>query len=193
MASDAIRSFIAVPIPKNIKSALAAASEEAFGDIRHVRSVRPQGMHITLKFMGDVKRDILDRIGAALVSIVWKCKPFSVKAEGIGAFPNLKNPRVLYTPLTGETQSLIDMAADLDKALAAFGIAPGNRPFAPHLTLARVKAPKQLGLVRKRLKTLEGVLFGEFRVEELILFRSDLRPEGAHYAPLAGARLGVKK
>jgi RNA 2',3'-cyclic 3'-phosphodiesterase len=193
MASDAIRSFIAVPIPNNIKSTLAAAFEETFGDIQHLRSVRPQGMHITLKFLGDLKKDLAHRIGASLGAIVWNRRPFAVQAVGIGGFPDLLNPRVLYTPLIGETQSLIDMAADLEKALAEFGIAPENKPFEPHLTLARVKTPKQLGLIRKRLKALKGVSFGEFRVEELILFRSDLRPEGAHYAPLASARLGVKK
>ena len=190
MPGNVIRSFIAVPVPGSIAKAMANAAHEAFGDIDHIRMVNPRSMHLTLKFLGDMKKDVLDKIGDVLSDIACRRSSFAVKAAGIGAFPNLKNPKVLFVPLTGETEALIDMAARLEKALIPYGIDPEKISFKPHLTLGRVKAPKQLGLIRKRAKTFENVSFGDFRVEELILYRSDLRPEGARYTPLAGARLG---
>ncbi len=190
MAGNTIRSFIAVPIPDDLRRALGAGAEKSFGDINHVRTVRPGGMHITLKFLGDIKKERIESIGRVLSIVAGKNSSFTLKSEGIGGFPNLKNPRVLFAPLIGDAQKLIQMAADLDAALEKLGFEAEKRPFRAHLTLARVKTQKQLGLIRKRAGALEKKIFGEFKVEELILYRSDLRLEGARYTPLAGARLG---
>ena len=187
---EIIRAFIAVPVPEGVRAELARAASEVMGDIPTVRGVLAGSIHATLKFLGDFDLANLGRISELLRLIAQKNQPFRLKVEGVGGFPNLDNPRVIFADLVGETDRIVRLAAEVDKAAAALKYPPEKRPYSPHLTLARVKAPKQLGLLRKRLHTLENRSFGELPVEEIVLYRSDLRPDGARYTPLAGARLG---
>jgi RNA 2',3'-cyclic 3'-phosphodiesterase len=189
MPGEIIRAFIAVPVPEPVRAELARAAGETMGDLNMVRPMVAGGIHATLKFLGDFDLANLNRTTDLLRLVAKKTAAFRLTVQGVGGFPDLEYPRVIYADLAGETDRIIALAAEVDKVAVALGYKPETRPYSPHLTLARVKAPKQFGLLRKRLRALEGRSYGEMPVEEIVLYRSDLRPEGARYTPLAGARL----
>lgn len=184
-----VRVFIAVPIPAALRRILAETASAAFGDMPNIRAVPARSMHLTLKFLGDIETEAAHNLGQALSLLARQHQAFSLEAQGVGGFPDLKSPRVLWVGLTGEAQRLIDLARAVDRMVSELGFPEEKRPFTPHLTLARLKSAKQMGLLRKRVDALKDRSFGVMPVEEIVLYRSDLRPEGARYTPLAGARL----
>jgi len=183
-----IRAFIAVTLAAPVVEEIAkvrAALLAAKGDVRWTRI---EGLHLTLKFLGDIARNQIEPILAALREALGEQPPLQVRAQGLGAFPNLRRPRVVWVGLTGE--GLKELSETVETALMPLDFPPGEREFMPHLTLGRVRSLRGWERVLAVVKEYEQTNFGESRVEQVTLYQSELRPDGAVYSPLGSIPLG---
>lgn len=188
-----IRTFIAVDVDNAIIARLAALQQELKRADVSVSWSRPEGMHLTLKFLGNVPEERISAIGGALREVAAGWKPFRVSMEGAGGFPTLRRPRVLWIGIREGREALIALAGTVDTALAGLGFPPEDRPFSPHLTLGRVKAPARLEDLTAQIESHARERFGEMTVNEIILFQSELSPKGAKYTPLRRSALGGER
>ncbi len=158
-----------------------------------VHWVRPEAIHLTLKFFGDVPEADLPGIEAALAEAAAASRPLQLSMVGLGVFPNARRPQVIWTGLGGELEPLQALQAAVDAQSAALGFPPETRAFVPHLTLGRVRGPLRpadhLPLMA-HLSAHRADWFGEFSAGALSLVRSDLRPQGSVYTTLSAAALG---
>jgi 2'-5' RNA ligase len=190
---EEIRSFIAIELPQNVKDGLAVLrSELEKAEHTFVKWVAPEGIHLTLKFLGNIPFKQIAQITKAMEEATQGVSPFHLEISGLGAFPNLKQPRVLWVGISGEVDKLSSLQQNIDSALASFGFVEEERPFVPHLTLARI---------RQGASPLERKTFGELLmsssfetryplvVDSISLMKSQLTPEGAIYTCLAIAEL----
>jgi 2'-5' RNA ligase len=183
------RTFIAVPLPQPVLATAAALQALLRGQGLRFKWVRPEGMHLTLKFLGDVDPDRVPEIGQALLAAAGTMAPFTLNARGLGVFPGTRKARVLWMGLEGQLDPLMALQAAVESELSRIGFAADERPFKAHLTLARIKAPIRLSLPEPLLSKVEKDESGPFTVERICLFRSELKPTGAVYTRLAEAEL----
>jgi 2'-5' RNA ligase len=187
-----IRSFLAIELPKPILRKI----EEVQGDLRlthaDVRWVSPEKIHLTLKFFGNIEESRIDSIFKSIEEPVQNTLRFSVKVQGIGAFPHLKNPRVIWMGLVNGREVLTSLQKQIETQLEKIGFQPEDRPFQPHLTLGRMKSSRGKEELVGRMEKHKEEEFGDFQVGRLVLFKSDLRPTGPIYTPLRELKLGGK-
>ena len=180
--AETIRAFIACEFPKTIKSAIGNVQENLKSYRLKVRWVRPENIHLTLKFLGNIESAIVRRIAGAISESVKGYDPISISAKGIGVFPSLKRPRVLWAGLAGETDALRQLHRNLEDNMDRTGFPKENRHFKGHLTLGRFRGradPKQL---IDAIKALEGFQSEPFVIDHLVLFQSELFPAGPLYS-----------
>lgn len=177
-----IRSFIAVDMPHLEK--LIGLLEKLRSSQARLSVPKDQGMHVTLKFLGDIQEDAVARISNSLGEIASKAKRFEVEIIGTGAFPNAKAPRVLWVGLS-DGGRLSELSAEIDAAMAEFGIPREKRPFKPHVTVGRVKSMHSVEDAISILREYASVSFGKFTVSDIRLKKSTLTPSGAIYEDLA--------
>jgi len=183
-----VRAFIAIDLDPGIKTALEALVRALKPTRADVRWVGPPGMHLTLKFLGEIDAGRADRIGQVLSIVVGRHAAFPLRLEGTGAFPSERSPRVLWAGLAAEPR-LLALQSDLETALEAEGFDREARPFSPHLTLGRVKGPARMREAMAELERHRGDVFGGMTVRKLTLFESRLLPQGAEYRIVAEAGL----
>lgn len=179
-----IRSFIALDLPEDTRKRLAALQELLKRSRARVRWVNPSSIHLTLKFLGNIHPTQVDDIAATAALTVRNEHPLTLYAKGLGAFPSLRKPRVIWVGLQGQVERLGGIQARLEKALQPLGFAPEKRPFRPHLTLGRIKDRGGLENLVDALAALDVPEFNSFDADEIILYKSDLRPTGAIYTKL---------
>lgn len=192
---ELIRAFVAVELPLDITANLARAQErlKPAGD-GFVKWVRPEGIHLTLKFLGNVAAPKIDEIGLALGEVASRVAPFVLHIERPGVFPNWRQPRVAWVGLGGEVDRLLELQRQVDQALANLGFPPEARPFSPHLTLGRLKEGTSSGQRQQfgeSVAQMEVEALVRFSVQAISLMRSQLNPAGAIYSRLASALLGA--
>ena len=180
-----IRSFIAIGIPETILQAIGKAQETLKGYDLGIRWVRKEGIHLTLKFLGNIGWDDVEEIQVAMKEAAKDFSPFTVRAEGIGVFPDLKRPRVIWVGVSGEVEGVRALQKDLESRLNGLGFPREKRSFKGHLTLGRVKGRLDVARLTKALEVLEGFRTESFTAQSVVLFQSDLRPNGAVYSKLA--------
>lgn len=172
-----IRAFIALNLPDDIKRIVVATGEQLAPALpeRSVRWVKPNAMHLTLRFLGETAETLLPAVGQALDAAVAGRTAFTLHLDGLGVFPNTKRPRVLWLGLA-PTAALGQLKAAVDAALLPLGWAAERGPFTPHLTLGRVRDGQ-------RLTAPDGIVVpaASFPVTALHLIESDLRPDGPRY------------
>lgn len=186
----AIRSFLAFEIPQAMKEAIAGVLEEVRRSKLNIRWVKVDNIHLTVIFIGNIREEDLPEIREAVDQIHPKYGPFQLSLKGLGLFPNARRPRVLWVGLDGDTQRMSDLKGDLQRGLKAFGLKDEKREFRPHLTIGRFRKPGRGD------SSLEDILsrYADFRgspceLDELILFRSELKPGGAEYTRLGSWNL----
>lgn len=188
-----LRGFIAVKTP--------GAWDEKLGELqRHLKSkfgsgefrwVKPGQIHITLRFFGWVTTLQAQEIAQLLGPICSAHHPFDLSCEGLGAFPNVTRPRVLWAGLKGDILGAALLQKEITAATSPFGEPPEDRPFKPHLTLARIKDS-----ARKQATDLEHAIARGFKIDdpwtvtEVLLMQSHLSPEGSTYETLGSFQLG---
>lgn len=160
----------------------------AFGG-KQVRWVRPEGMHLTLHFLGDIAREGTDRIDAVLAEEAAKVGPFRVRFRGLGAFPHFKRPRVFWVGLEAG-EEIAALHRGIGRGIEPLGYRVEKRSFRPHLTLGRVRSLDGIDPLLRAMQHEEGQDFGEGEIREVVLFQSELGPGGARYTPLHQRSLG---
>jgi 2'-5' RNA ligase len=186
-----IRSFIAIDLSAPVRAALQRLRDQ-FAQLKcEVRWVRVEGVHVTLKFLGGVEPDRLEQIRATLAAAVADQPALQMRARGLGAFPNLRRPRVLWVGLEGE--GLAELATCVEEAMSRLDFEPERRGFTPHVTLGRVNGMRGWSRVEELFKAHLSDNFGECIVDAVTIYRSTLRPDGAVYTPLWTIPLGRNK
>ena len=134
--------------------------------------------HLTLKFLGEIDPARVPSLAGALREALRGVPAFSVTLEGVGAFPSSERPRVVWAGLTEGRDGVVGLAARVEAAAESAGFPRESRPFAPHVTLLRVRGPRDLAAAHRLLGELDGQRFGTSVVSEVVLYKSELRPEG---------------
>lgn len=184
-----MRTFIAIELPHHIADALGKLQEILRFPKLNIRWVRPESIHLTLKFLGDITPEAVGPISRTLSESARNYSPLSLSAKGSGAFPGIKNPRVIWVGLTGEVPRLKLLQQTLEENLAALGIEKEKRSFKGHLTLGRIKGPVDPIKLNAALNKAMDFRTEPFLADRIILFRSDLRPTGPVYTKIASAAL----
>ncbi|UCD89736.1 MAG: RNA 2',3'-cyclic phosphodiesterase [Desulfobacterales bacterium] len=185
-----IRSFIAIKLPDSIIAAIREIQEDIRANGFKLRWVRPENIHLTLKFLGDITEGGIENVTTAIYNSVKPYAPLSLCAKGIGVFPGIKRPRVVWIGVAGQIESLIGLQGRLEEALELLGFEKEKRPFKGHLTLGRIKHridPKRFGDI---LKKHVGFTSETFYADEVILYKSELKPTGAVYTEIVNVPLG---
>ena len=192
--SAEIRSFIAIELPEEVREGLARLRSELERDEhRFVKWVDPGGSHLTLKFLGNIPFKQVTEITKAIEEAAQGISPFHLEISGIGAFPNLKQVRVLWVGISGEVDKLSMLQQNMDSALAALGFAKEERSFVPHLTLARIRQGASPSERRSFGDLVGSTIFEDkyhIKVNAISLMKSQLTPAGAIYTRLSVVGLG---
>jgi 2'-5' RNA ligase len=184
-----IRAFIATNIDSRIIREVAETIVQLRRAIPEVRWVAPDNIHLTVKFLGDIDPSRVDPIANALEQALTLFPRFTINAKGLGVFPDLRRPRVLWVGLEGG--QLAKLAAQVEVALEPLGFLPEARGFQPHLTIGRW--PRFGGRAKNLLEELERWKchdYGASKVETVTLFQSVLKPDGALHQPLRVVAIG---
>ena len=179
-----IRSFIAINIPAKIRNRLKKIQDELKKSNVALRLVRPENIHITLKFLGNVPVEDIKDIQDAINESVSEFRIFSVSFEKIGVFPNSQYPRVIWVGIEKGAEELSLLNTKIENSLSGFSLHQENRKFQPHLTLARVRSGKNCKRLVDTLEELKNIKLGEMLAEKICLMESMLKPQGAQYNTL---------
>jgi 2'-5' RNA ligase len=184
-----LRLFVAIPVPGQVRAEITAAQRELQSLAPHglVRWAKPEQMHLTLKFLGDVPVVRLEDLKVAVGAVCTKAQPLSLRATGIGFFPNARAPRVIWAGISDEAGQLTGLQTEIERAVSPFASEPRPENFVGHLTLGRVKDPRSPGIrgLADRAQTLGTRRFGEWTAAAVEIVRSELFPEGARHNPVA--------
>lgn len=190
---EQIRAFIAIELSEELKASLARLQELIkLGSESYVKWVDPQGIHLTLKFLGNISVDKVSAISEAIAEVARSVAPFRLEITEFGAFPNTKAPRVAWVGLGGDLESLLRLQRGIDQALIPLGFPPEARAFSPHLTLGRVRdqaTPQERRRLGERVASLEVQGQPSLYVDRVSLMRSQLTSKGAIYSRLSAAEL----
>ena len=191
--AETLRAFIAIELPTEVTQHLGNLIQHLRGrGPSGVRWVRPEAIHLTLKFLGSIDVGRVTPILEALERSVQGQLSFRLHLEGAGAFPRLQAPRVLWVGLSGDVETLHRLQQGVEESLAALDFPPEKRPFSPHLTLGRVQRPlsphdrELLPAILGRLPVNEALAIPSERVS---LMQSTLLPSGAIYRRIGEIQL----
>ena len=185
-----IRSFLAIEIPVTVLKKIGEVQEELRFSRAEVRWVNPEKIHLTLKFFGNIEESKVEPIVESIGGPIHATSPFSLQAKGLGAFPHFRNPKVVWLGLVDRQQIMIPLQKQLEDQLEKIGFQREDRPFQPHLTLGRTTSSRGRDELVGRMEKYREEEFGEFQVEGVTLFKSELKPSGPIYIKLREIRLG---
>jgi 2'-5' RNA ligase len=190
---EKVRSFIAIELPGELKLELTQLQARLKADNQpRIKWVDPNGMHLTLKFLGNIAPAMIDQITEAMTEATQKVPPFNLDVQQLGAFPNLKRVQVVWLGLGGEIDKIKQLHQFIEANLARLGFAPEQRPLKPHLTLARVSneaSPDERQRFGELIASTKFETIQIIRVESINLIRSQLTREGAIYSQISSAEL----
>ncbi len=185
-----MRAFIAIELPDDVRRKLASIQEELKKANADIKWVKPENIHLTLKFLGNIPDDKIEKIKALLDKIASRHGKFEAILFKIGAFPKLEYPRVIWVGMDKGCNLAEEIAVKIEDGCEHIGFAKEKRPFSAHLTLGRVRTGKnKVALKEKLLST--AVKPQSFIVDKIILFQSTLTPRGPIYTPLHSSILSL--
>jgi 2'-5' RNA ligase len=188
-ADGLFRLFLAIDPPdgiiREIEGIQRSLQRIVAGEVRWVKA---GGMHLTLKFFGDVPADDIEKISRECAATAATAFPFKLSFHSLGTFPPAKHPRVLYLGLDGDTKRLTSFQTELEGKLSDRDFPREERRFTPHLTLARIKTLREPDRLVKEMNEGNARATGQFTTSELVLFKSNLTPGGSVYTRLAAYR-----
>jgi 2'-5' RNA ligase len=192
-----LRLFVAIAIPERVRNEMIAVQRElkplALGDVRWTNA---EQLHLTLIFLGNVPASSVEAVKEFLAEACAATAPFHLRAEGIGFFPNERQPRVVWVGFKDDKNELTVLQRRVERRLALFVEKPGAEKFLAHATLGRFQKYRRHKTenLLPRARALANHVFGDWRLEDTGLFRSELSPEGARHTEVAvfpfGANLG---
>lgn len=173
-----IRLFVAVELPEKLRAEIAGLN--SYFSRANLKPVRKENIHLTLKFLGEVKENRVEDVLQALEKPAGKIRPFSIQPGAPGAFPAPHRARVLWVGLAEVSEPLIDLQREVDQALTELGFEREKKPFSPHITFARLRKPADVSGVLE--KASRGFNYRDkVNVESYTLFQSILHPDGPEY------------
>lgn len=179
-----IRTFIAIEITEEIRneiSSLQSTLKELGG---RVSWTKPKNIHLTLKFLGDTEENLIDEIEKELKGIAASFSRFQIQVKGIGAFPNIRRPRVLWVGTHNENDKISEVVSEIESRMETLDFQKEARKFSGHLTLGRVKDSRGIQPVIDKLRKNKDFDAGSFIVKEIFLIKSQLHPAGSIYTIL---------
>ena len=189
-----LRVFVGVELSPEVRENLAVLQQQLKKILPSMHWVRPESIHLTLKFLGYVEPVRISDLRSALESIGKTQQAFSIDIQGMGVFPHLRHPRILWVGVNGQTRLLQELVLEIESELEPLGFPVEEKSYHPHLTVARIK--HENALVGSALME-SGVLksaqsLGILTIDRFILFQSDLDSSGAIYTPLGTVHLSGK-
>jgi len=199
MASDSsiapLRLFVAISIPEPVRDEIIRVQQELQPLVPRdvIRWAKSDQFHLTLRFLGDVPADGVEELKKSAGAVCRNARSLSLRAEGVGFFPNPRSPRVIWVGINDREGRLVDLQRQVEVAVGTFSPEPGEKNFMGHATLGRLKNPRPADIrdLAGRAQSLEKRLFGEWTAQEIEIIRSELSPAGARYTLLAAFRLGA--
>jgi 2'-5' RNA ligase len=183
-----IRAFIAVDIPQETKMDIDRLISGFRADGSGIRWVKAANLHLTLRFLGDIPQESMPQLAESLKANVDGFGTFDLMLKGIGAFPNLRRPRVIWIGTDKGTDRLSELAGRVEKSCVDSGFGRADKKFSSHLTIGRVKFPKGLDRLLGKIGKTEFES-PEFDVGEISVVKSDLSPAGPKYTKLENISL----
>jgi 2'-5' RNA ligase len=192
-----VRAFIAIQLSEGLKSQIGELRSQLrlrARELRGVSWVQPDGIHLTLRFLGEIEEAQVGALGRVIMDAAVGVAPFTLKIGGLGAFPSIQRAKVLWLGVNDESgcNALARLQAAIEHGIIDLGFAPEDRAFSPHLTLARIRERDAAMQLASTLATERERLVGSMRAESVVLMRSQLRPDGAVYTPLVEVPLSVR-
>ena len=181
-----LRTFLAIDLPSALHSAIGQNLRPVKRELPGLSWSKTENLHVNLKFFGETTESQVDQIRHAVEPAISHVSPFELELKGFGVFPDHRSPRVLWIGLGGALDSLSKLAECISRAVVPLGFPLEDRPFRPHLTVARVKRDhREVGRVLGTLGLLsDSFPCGSILVERVTLFKSDLRQTGPIYTKL---------
>ncbi|MDI6784359.1 MAG: RNA 2',3'-cyclic phosphodiesterase [bacterium] len=179
-----IRTFIAIALPDEIHHNLAEFQNSLKKHQADISWVKPENIHLTLQFLSEIHPNLVDKVGHCLEEVVPAYPSFTFEIAGTGVFPNPKRARVLWIGITQGKEQVNQLQSAIEKSLDKLNIPKEDRAFHPHLTLGRVRSPKNLDTVVSDLLNQPKLSPGTVTVTQVTLFSSKLSPAGAIYTLL---------
>ena len=185
---DKIRTFVAVDLPQVAKMEVDKLTSTFRNEGRGINWVRAENLHITLRFLGDIAEDTVPKLAENIKTNIYGFGKFNLSFSGLGGFPNLKMPRVIWVDTDVGKDRLRDLATSVEMACIESKFGRSDKRFMAHLTIGRVKNPSATDNI---VKKIERTAFGTepFEIGAVTIFKSDLSPAGPKYTPLEIIRL----
>lgn len=184
-----MRIFIAIELSEEIRNSLALIQTHLKYSGADVKWVEKDNIHLTLKFLGDINDEKCELVKSALDKIAKSTRPFGISIKDIGAFPNIDYPRVIWVGLDKGANESKTLAVNINEELSKIGFQKDSRPFAPHLTIGRVRSPKNKAALKEKMLGYEFSAVSSQRIDSMFLFQSTLTPKGPVYAKLLESSL----
>jgi len=189
-SAPTIRAFVAANLDPGLKAALAQVQDRLKATRADVGWVRPENLHLTLKFLGQVEESRISAIGEAVADAATGCGPVHLVFQGLGAFPSPRAARVVWIGVSHGAEALAELQARIEAGLEKLGFAREARPFSAHLTLGRVRGPAHREQLARALTGATAEPLGEMVLDRIELMRSNLNAGGARYTILHSFPLG---
>jgi 2'-5' RNA ligase len=191
-----IRSFIAIELSTEARAAVAQVQDRLKSVVppKSVRWIAPESIHLTLHFLGNVTAAEVAKVTTLLQNELGTYRPFALRLEGMGCFPNTRQPRIVWVGVSSETEALVALQRELGRRLSVIDFVPEARPYSPHLTIGRVTKGLRSGELSRLGELLAQAQAGvgqlaALPVTEISLMRSDLKPTGPVYTQVARGEL----
>jgi 2'-5' RNA ligase len=183
-----LRFFIAIELSEKVKSALTELQRELKQCKADIRWVKPDNIHLTLKFLGDTDEKITGNIVEEIKAACIGYKEFALEIKGVGVFPDMRAPKVLWVGIS-DNDFLTGLQKSIEDGLAKLGFSPEKRRFRPHLTLGRFKSSLGKEGLYDKIEVDKNISLGSIEVKSIFLIKSELTPSGAEYTKIAGTGL----
>jgi len=184
-----MRTFLGIGLPCGVQEGIASAIAQVRGLHAPVAWTRPENLHITLHFLGEIPTERVPLVERSMRAVASGIDPFSLTAEGGGAFPGTRNPRILWVGFLEPLELVKQLQQNMENALSGEGFLREDRPFHPHITVGRARGSLPPAWGERFVQALSGKRFGLVPVSSFTLYESRPGPGGAVYTPLCDFRL----
>ncbi|MDI9624761.1 MAG: RNA 2',3'-cyclic phosphodiesterase [Methanothermobacter sp.] len=184
---EKIRSFLAIDVDNTLKDKIIEAQKVLEGADAQLKFVEPENLHFTLKFFGQIDNKMIEELSRVIKESIGSYKPFKLKIEGVGVFPNKNYMRVIWLGAENPNE-FSKIQKTLDEEFKKLGFKK-EKSYIPHLTIARVKGGKNKDKLLEKIEEIEDIKIGEMQIKELKLKKSELRPEGPKYTTIKTFKL----
>ena len=187
------RTFLAIDLPSGLLDSIVKKQQAMKLGLPFITWVKSANLHLTLKFIGDTPESKIPELQQAVAKTVTGIQPFVISLRGFGVFPDKLAPRTLWAGIEGDLEVLLDLTKMIETEVTQLGFPPEGKPFCPHLTLARIKKNQRAAgeAIEKASMLADPFIFGSLLVEQVTLFKSELRPTGSVYTKLWALSLAI--